>query len=309
MTVKSRGLLAFATGIALAFAGAANASSTTSYQVLVESRLDDTAPFDVFLASFDTLNDVYSGNLGGLTGYTQLDVAPNYKIDGFTQDPGGYRLILQTRTDDTAPFEVFTAGFATLNDVFNANLGANTGYTQIDVAPNYELAGLTWDGSAYRVLVETRVDDTAPFEVFLASFSTLGDLFNANLGSPTGYTQIDVAPNYQITDFTWDGSAYRVMLQTRADDTAPFEVFVATFNTLNDLFNANLGSPTGYTQIDVAPNYQIVGFASTTTVTPPPPPPPGVPEPATWALMSVGVGLLGAGLRRRRAATTLRVAA
>ncbi len=33
---------------------------------------------------------------------------------------------------------------------------------------------------------------------------------------------------------------------------------------------------------------------------PPPPPSPGVPEPATWALMTLGVTVLGAALRRRR---------
>ena len=32
---------------------------------------------------------------------------------------------------------------------------------------------------------------------------------------------------------------------------------------------------------------------------PPPPGPPGAPEPATWALMAVGVGLTGAAMRRR----------
>jgi len=33
---------------------------------------------------------------------------------------------------------------------------------------------------------------------------------------------------------------------------------------------------------------------------PPPPPVPGVPEPATWAMMIIGFGLLGGLLRRRR---------
>ncbi len=308
MTSLSRPLLLAGAIVALGWVGAANAASTTNYQVLLQSRVDTTAPFDVFLATFNTLNDVYSANLGNPTGYTQIDVAPNYQIDGFTQDPGGYRVILQTRTDSSPPFEVFTASFATLNDVFSGASGANTGYTQIDVAPSYQIVGLTWDGSAYRALLETRVDSTAPFEVFLASFATLNDLFSANLGSPAGYTQVDVAPNYQITDFTWDGSAYRVMLETRTDSTAPFEVFVASFATLNDLISGNSGSTTGYSQIDVAPAYQVVGFASTTTFTPPPPPPPTVPEPATWALMTIGVGLLGASLRRRRGGSCARSA-
>ncbi|HEY0165111.1 MAG TPA: PEPxxWA-CTERM sorting domain-containing protein [Sphingomicrobium sp.] len=48
------------------------------------------------------------------------------------------------------------------------------------------------------------------------------------------------------------------------------------------------------------------GGGITTLVTPPTPPTavPGVPEPATWAMMIIGFGLLGGQLRRRRRTTT-----
>ena len=42
------------------------------------------------------------------------------------------------------------------------------------------------------------------------------------------------------------------------------------------------------------------GGGITTLVTPPPSAVPGVPEPATWAMMIIGFGLLGGLLRRRR---------
>jgi hypothetical protein len=41
------------------------------------------------------------------------------------------------------------------------------------------------------------------------------------------------------------------------------------------------------------------GTVTTSDYTPPPPPPPGVPEPASWALMIVGLGMAGGALRRR----------
>jgi len=173
------------------------------------------------LASFASLNDLSNANVSSPTGYTQIDVAPNYQIAGVTWDGTAYRALLESRADATAPFDVYLASFASLNDLSNANISSPTGYTQIDVAPNYQIAGLTWDGSAYRVLLESRADATAPFDVYLASFASLNDLSNASTSSPTGYTQIDVAPNYQIAGLTWDGSAYRVLLESRADATAP----------------------------------------------------------------------------------------
>jgi len=38
----------------------------------------------------------------------------------------------------------------------------------------------------------------------------------------------------------------------------------------------------------------------TNAVLPPPPPPPGVPEPATWGMMMLGLGVVGSALRRQR---------
>jgi hypothetical protein len=59
-----------------------------------------------------------------------------------------------------------------------------------------------------------------------------------------------------------------------------------TFN-LGGLSNARLYSTGTY-------------VACTVSCGPPPPPPPGVPEPASWALMVLGFGGLGAMLRRER---------
>jgi hypothetical protein len=154
--------------------------------------------------------------------------------------------------------------------------------------------------TAYQLLLQSRVDTAAPNEVYLASFASLDDVITETIGSPTGFTDIDVTPDYQIAGMTWDGAAYRVLLQSRADTAAPAEVFLASFATLDDLFSETLGSPTDFTQIDVAPAFQIVGFSSVTTVMPPPPPPPpAVPEPATWSMMIIGVGATGFVMRRR----------
>ncbi len=208
-----------------------------------------------------------------------------------------YQIMVETRVDGAAPTEVYIASFASLADVFSATVGAPTGFSEIEITPNYKITGLTWDGSAYRVLVETRLDGAAPTEVYLASFATLDDLFTSTVGPETGFTEIEITPDYQIAGLTWDGAAYRVLVETRLDGAAPTEVYLASFATLDDLFTSTIGAETGFTEIEITPNYQIVGFSSVTTFTPPPP---AVPEPATWGLMIVGFGGIGMAMRRRQ---------
>ena len=94
-------------------------------------------------------------------------------------------------------------------------------------------------------------------------------------------------------------TTYQALVETRADGAAPYEVYLASFATLNDLINANVGAPTGFTQLAISPDYQIAEFTGTTTVTGGGGPG-GVPEPATWALMLIGFGGLGAAIRRSR---------
>ncbi|GAA3897481.1 hypothetical protein GCM10022276_15580 [Sphingomonas limnosediminicola] len=81
--------------IFLSLAGVAAAATTTIYQVLLESRVDAAAPNEVYLASFATLDDVFSQTIGSPTGFTQLAVSPSFQIADFaattitTGDVGG----------------------------------------------------------------------------------------------------------------------------------------------------------------------------------------------------------------------------
>jgi hypothetical protein len=273
-------LLALFTGLAAA----------SPYQLMLQTRQNVDGPNEVFVGSFASLDDVFAGNVGAPTGYTDIGVSANFRIVGLTYD-GSYRLMVETRQDGTAPNEVFVASYATLNDVFAANTGSPTGFTQIAIAPDYRIVGLAYDGS-YRVMVETRLDGTAPYEVFLASFATLDDLFTGTTAAPTNFTEIAISPDFQIADFTYDGS-YRVMVETRLDGTAPYEVFLASFATLDDLFAGTTATPTNFTEIAIAPSYQIVGFTGEWL------PAAAVPEPATGLLFALG--LAGAGWISARA--------
>lgn len=86
---------------------------------------------------------------------------------------------------------------------------------------------------------------------------------------------------FYISDFTYGGNPYELQIQGGS---------LAIYALVD-------GFPTGSS---LANGYIDFSLYNATPYTPPPPPPPGVPEPAAWATMLLGLGLAGAGLRRRR---------
>jgi hypothetical protein len=293
----------FAVGLALAasfWSGAvAAATSTTDYQLLLQSRADSAAPNEVYLASYSSLDNLIAGAIGSPSTYTQVGISSAFQINGLTWDGSGYRMLLQSRADSAAPNEVYLASYSNLDNLIAGAIGTPSTYTQIGISAAFKIAGLTWDGTAYRMLLQSRVDSAAPNEVYLASYATLDDLIAGGIGAPSTYTQIGISGAFEITDFTYDGGGYRMLLQSRADSAAPNEVYLASYANLDNLIDGAIGSPSTYTQIGISGAFKIAGFSSVTT-TIGDPPPPGVPEPMAWSLMIIGFGATGVVMRRRR---------
>ena len=85
---------------------------------------------------------------------------------------------------------------------------------------------------------------------------------------------------YLISDFTYLGNPYELQIQ---GGTLDIVAIVNGFPTFNNLVNG------------------FVDFSLSNVQPYTPPPPPGAPEPATWAMMLVGLSLAGAALRRSKA--------
>jgi hypothetical protein len=110
-----------------------------------------------------------------------------------------FHMLFERNTSAGAGSELFHASFTTLADLMNAN-AASSGFTQIDVNDNFDVAGFSIDAGGYHLLFERNTPAGAGSELFLATFATLADLLNANAGS-SGFTQIDVNDNFDVAGF------------------------------------------------------------------------------------------------------------
>ncbi len=66
------------------------------------------------------------------------------------------------------------------------------------------------------------------------------------------------------------------------------QVYLASFNTLNDVFAGITGSPSTFTEIAISPDYQVVGFTGGWLPQTSP-----VPEPSTYLLFCVAFASVG----------------
>ena len=91
-------------------------------------------------------------------------------------------------------------------------------------------------------------------------------------------------------------ATFDLLLESDADETTGSEVFLTTFNTFDDILTSNFTS-SGFSQLDIGPNFSAAGLAYSGF----PPDPAVVPLPASLPLTMGALGLLAlSGVRRRR---------
>lgn len=200
------------------------------------------------------------------------------------------RLLLSSDNDAAAGAEVFGVTYSSHADLLS-NAIASSGFSQLDINPNFRAAGFTFDGSQYHLLLESRSDAAAGAEVFAVSYNSYAD-FLSNTIAGSGFSQLDINPSFSSVGFDFDGSLYHLLLESEADAAAGSELFSVTYNTFAD-FLANNIAGSGFSQLDINPNFSGGGLASEWT-----PVTGAVPEPNALAL--VAAALAGGALVCRR---------
>jgi hypothetical protein len=166
-------------------------------------------------------------------------------------------VLYERDADGSAGNELAVVSYPTLADLIG-NTSAFTQFTQVDVSAAFSVGGITFDGTAYRVLYERDADGSAGNELAVVSYPTLADLIG-NTSAFTQFTQVDVSAAFSVGGIAFDGTAYRVLYERDADGSAGNELAIVSYPTLADLIG-NTSAFTQFTQVDVSAAFSVGGF-------------------------------------------------
>ena len=144
-----------------------------------------------------------------------------------------------------------------------ANLVSNTidaqAFSALNINEDFSAADFAFDGSGYHLLLESNANLAAE-EVFLVNYANFADV-GANTIASQGFLPLNINEDFSIGGFTFDGSAYHLLLESNAnleDD----EVFLVTYNSWDHLLSNTIDSQ-GFLPLNINEDFSIGGFAYT----------------------------------------------
>jgi hypothetical protein len=257
--------------------------------LLLEARADSPTGSALFSVNYANHADFVAGAFTSQA--TLPGVANGFAIADVANDHGVYRLLAESRTDQAAGSELFAINYNNYADL-QTNTFSSQAALQIDIAPDFSVRGFTYGDGAYHLLLESRNDAAAGAELFLIDYQNYADLVS-NTFSAQAAMQADIAPNFSVAGLAFDNGAYRLLLESNADLPGGSELFELNYASKAALI-ANAFSSQIALSADVAPDFSALGYEYDSRAGG------GVPEPASWAMMLLGFGAIGAMVRRRR---------
>lgn len=171
--------------------------------LLLQKRDDTNDPGEVLLASFDSLDAMYSAD-GSLSGsFVNLNVPTSYQIAGFDIYDDKPYLLLETRADSGGPGELLLQTFDSL-DAFRTGGPAISTFVNLDVPASHRAVGFDIHDEKPYLLLETRADTNSSVELLLSSFDSLTS-FRLGETASTDSIGINVPASYLVAGFDITG--------------------------------------------------------------------------------------------------------
>ncbi|MCB1968428.1 MAG: PEP-CTERM sorting domain-containing protein [Candidatus Accumulibacter sp.] len=165
------------------------------YSVLLESNADRSSN-EIYLANYASYVDLLSNTLDGSSAFSTLNVSSNFSVGGFTYDPSGYSVLLESDADRSSN-EIYIAHYVDYAALLSNTLSPRSGYSALNVSSNFSVGGFTFDGSGYSVLLESDID-RANNEIYLANYASFDDLISNTLASTSAYSDLNVSSAFSV---------------------------------------------------------------------------------------------------------------
>jgi hypothetical protein len=144
-----------------------------------------------------------------------------------------------------------------------ANLVSNTidaqAFSDLNISEDFSAADFAFDGAGYHLLLESNLNRDTD-EIFLVNYADFAD-FGTNDIQSQQFLDLNVSEAFSIGGFTFDGSAYHLLLESNAnlDDD---EVFLVTYNSWDHLLSNTIDFQT-FLPLNINEDFSIGGFAHT----------------------------------------------
>lgn len=170
----------------------------SSYQLLLESDTDGGAGNELFIATFDSYQNLIDGTVSS-NSFSQLNLSSTFSSGGLAFDGSSYQLLLESDADSGAGSEVFMASFDSLQSLLDGSVSSGS-FSQLNINPNFSAGGLAFDGLSYQLLLESDADSGAGNEIFLASFDSFQSLLDGTVAS-SSFSQLNINTNFSAGGF------------------------------------------------------------------------------------------------------------
>ena len=144
-----------------------------------------------------------------------------------------------------------------------ANLVSNTidaqGFSALNISEDFSAGDFAFDSAGYHLLLESNANLDSN-EIFLVTYANFADLESNTIASQ-GFLPLNISEDFSIGGFTFDGSAYHLLLESNAN-LEDEEVFLVTYNSWDHLLSNTIDSQT-FLPLNISEDFSLGGLAHT----------------------------------------------